>query len=200
MGVNFSAILKHGMDFKAMERFQADLNEGTKFPRVVHCLREVSVHHPRLDREWSLTRDRNIESTNFGPFDSVHIEEEEYVELEGPGGFSFLFNAHICEFSPLIRWHSFLVNQELQTELRAICQEFANYFGYPFAVYMGDNYCATDYVFEGRDMDYYRTELLRRFGPGKTSILDLLQQTDVGWKSEGYYVDDFGNLLNGASN
>ncbi|MGO4183432.1 hypothetical protein AB4Z17_19840 [Paenibacillus sp. TAF43_2] len=194
MEVDFSAVFKHSLDVTAIEVFKEEIVKGIRFPKVVKCMKEVNFHNPHLDRQWLLNRDRISESYNIEPFDPVLIGDEEYVELGGPGGFRFIFNKYICEFSPCFRWHQFIENQELQLELRAICQEFADYFGYNFAIYMGDNYCALDYVFEGRNMDYYKAKLMSRFGKAKLSIGELIQKTNSGWESEGYFIDDFNDL------
>lgn len=167
---------------------------GTKFPNVIQCVLRVNKYNPHLDRPWSLTRERIIESWNFGAFDPVHLSDDEYIEVDGPGGFSFTFNKSICEFRPCFRWYSFIENQELQFEIRTICKEISNYFGYNFAIYMGDNYCASDYVFEGRDMEYYKAALIRRFGNSKSTISELIQYSSDGWKSEGYFIDYFSDL------
>lgn len=191
MGVDFSAVFQHSFDFTSIEHFKVELVKEVRFPHMTRCIKEVNEHNPHLKRQWSLTRERIIESYRSDPFDPVVIGDEEYIQVDGPGGFSFIFNRFICEFSPCFRWYSFIENPELQLEIRNICKEIADYFGYHFAIYMGDNYCALDYVFEGRDMDYYKTALKRRFGPSKTTINELIEKSESGWKSKGYFVDYF---------
>ncbi|MCL6602995.1 MAG: hypothetical protein K6T94_08995 [Paenibacillus sp.] len=194
MGVDFSAIFQHSFNLSSIEHFKDELIKGEKFPRVVQCISEVNQHNPHLVRPWSLSRERIIESHNYGPFDPEHFSDDEYIEVGGSGGFNFTFNKNICEFSPCFRWYSFIESKELQSEIRTICKEISNYFGYNFAIYMGDNYCASDYVFEGRDMEYYKADLIRRFGKSKNSINKLIQRSSDGWRSEGYFIDYFSDL------
>ncbi|WP_342562214.1 hypothetical protein NST84_21670 [Paenibacillus sp. FSL R7-0345] len=194
MGVDFSAMFQHSLDLRSIEIFKDELVEGTAFPRVVQCISEVNQHNPHLVRPWSLNRERIIESHSYGPFDPVLFADDEYIEVDGPGGFSFIFNKNICEFQPCFRWYSFIENKELQFEIRTICKEISNYLGYNFTIYMGDNYCASDYIFEGRDMEYYKAELLRRFGKSKNTISELIQRSSGGWESEGYFIDYFSDM------
>jgi hypothetical protein len=194
VGVDFSAMFQHSFDLRSIEQFKEELIKGTKFPKVVRCISEVNQHNLHLVRPWSLCRERIIESRNYGPFDPDRFADDEYIEINGPGGFSFTFNKNICEFRPCFRWYSFIENKELQFEIRTICKEISNYFGYNFAIYMGDNYCASDYVFEGRDIEYYKAALMRRFGKSKNTISELIQRFSEGWKSEGYFIDTFSDL------
>ncbi|MDF2650364.1 MAG: hypothetical protein K0Q73_6169 [Paenibacillus sp.] len=194
MGVNVSAVYQHSFDLRSIEHFYEELTKGMKFPRVVQCISKVNQHNPHLVRPWSLQRERIIESYNYGPFDPDHFAGDEYMEINGPGGFSFIFNKNICEFSPCFRWYSFIENKGLQFKIRTICKEISNYFGYNFAIYVGDNYCASDYVFDGRDMEYYKAALMRRFGKPKNTISELIQRSSEGWKSEGYFIDYFKDL------
>ncbi|NOU91388.1 hypothetical protein GC102_37535 [Paenibacillus sp. LMG 31460] len=135
---------------------------------------------------------------NFDPFDPVAIGDEEYIEVSGPGGFDFIFNKHMCDFNSCFRWYSFLENPELQLELRSICKEIADYFSSDFTIYIGDSYGALDYVFEGRDMEYYKADLIRRFGEDQTkcTLEDLLERSDKERKSDGYFIDSFNDLKN----
>lgn len=160
----------------------------------LQCIRHVIKYNPHLSCQWSINREHNSESLNWGNFDSVLIGDEEYIQVSGPGAFSFTFSKSICEFSSYFRWYSFIEDSELQLELRNICQEVAEYFGYEFSIYMGDNYCASDYVYEGREMQYYKTSLKKRFGEPKNTISELIMQTSNGWTSKGYYIDYFSDL------
>ncbi|NQX67576.1 hypothetical protein HQN90_15750 [Paenibacillus alba] len=97
MGVNFSAAFQHSFDYKSIQQFKQELIKGVRFPKIVKCVLEVNEHNPHLRREWSLNRERIIESCNFGPFDLVVIGDEEYIEVGGPGGFAFIFNKYMCD-------------------------------------------------------------------------------------------------------
>ncbi|MBD0382597.1 hypothetical protein [Paenibacillus sedimenti] len=188
MGVNFSAAFKHSFDFKSIQQFKEELIKEVRFPKIVQCILEVNEHNPHLRREWSLNRQRIIESINFGPFDPIVIG--------GPGGFDFIFNKYMCEFNPCFRWYSFLKSPELQLEIRSICKEIADYFCCDFAIYTGDSYGALDYVFEGHNMEYYKADLIRRFGDAKGTLQELLERSDKDRKSDGYYIDNFNDLTN----
>lgn len=195
MGVNFTATFQHSLDYESIQLFKDELVKGDMFPKMVQCISEVNKHNPHLIRDWLINRERIIESINFGPFDPVIIGDEEYIEVSGPGGLDFIFNKNICEFNPCFRWYSFLDNPDLQLELRSICKEIADYFGFNFSIYIGDNYCTLDYVFEGRDMGYFKTALKRRFGETKGTLNELLVRLDDGiWESEGYFIDQFFDL------
>ncbi|MFB9324537.1 hypothetical protein ACFFSY_01110 [Paenibacillus aurantiacus] len=146
MGVNFTATFQHSLDFKSIQLFKDELVKGDRFPKMVQCISEVNKHNPHLIRDWSINRERIIESMNFSPFDPVIIGAEEYIEVSGPGGLDFVFNKSICEFNPCFRWYRFLDNPDLQLELRSICKEIADYFGFNFSIYIGDSYCTLDYV------------------------------------------------------
>ncbi|MDR6885404.1 hypothetical protein [Bacillus sp. 3255] len=196
MGVNFTATFQHSFDFKSIEKFKEELVKGDRFHNTVQCILQVNEHNPHLRKDWSINRERIIESMNFGPFDPIIIGDEEYIEVYGPGGFDFTFNKNICEFNPCFRWYSFLVNPNLQQELRNICKEIADYFGFNFSIYIGDSYCTLDYVFEGRDMDYFKEAVKRRFGESTETLKELLERADKAGNSGGYYIDNFPDLTN----
>lgn len=196
MGVNFTAAFQHSFNFTSIQRFKEELINGDRFPKIVQCIREVNKHNPHLKKEWSLIRERIIESINIGPYDPVVIGNEEFIKVGGPGGFDFTFNQYICEFDPCFRWYTFLKNPDLQLEIRSICKEIAEYFGCDFTIYIGDSYGTLDYVFEGQDMEYYRTDLIRRFGEAKGTLQELLERSDKERKSDGYFIDNCNDLTN----
>lgn len=198
LGVNFSASFQHSFDFESIQKFREELIKGVKFPKIVQYIANVNENNPHLRREWSLNRQRIIESLNFDSFDSLVIGDEEYIEVSGPGGFDFIFNKYMCDFNSCFRWYSFLRNPELQLELRSICKEIADYFSCNFTIYIGDSYGALDYVFEGRDMEFYKADLIRRFGEDQTkcTLEDLLERSDKEHKSVGYFIDSFNDLKN----
>lgn len=197
LGINFTAAFQHSFNYKSIVQLKDDLVRGNKFPKTTHCIKTVNDQNPHLIREWSITRDRVIESRNVGQFDPVLIGEEEYIQLDGPGGFTFIFNKSICEFNPCFRWISFLSNSDFQLELRYICKEIADYFASNSSVYMGDNYGALDYVFEGQDMDYYLSSLREKFGESKSSLDELIDSSVTNkWILDGYYIDYFIDLTN----
>jgi hypothetical protein len=45
-------------------------------------------------------------------------------------------------------------------------------------------------------MEYYRTDLIRRFGEAKGTLQELLERSDKERKSDGYFIDNFNDLTN----
>ncbi|WP_169089679.1 hypothetical protein [Paenibacillus sp. PL91] len=41
MGIDFSAVFKHSLDVTAIEVFNEEIVKGTRFPKVVKCIKEV---------------------------------------------------------------------------------------------------------------------------------------------------------------
>ncbi|WP_028596494.1 hypothetical protein [Paenibacillus assamensis] len=200
MGVNFSAVFHNTLSSAGMYQLCDDLNNATKFPTLQKFSEEVVKNNPHLNNIWKwsyFSFEHSVTNTI-----EEKLEADGYIELDGPGGFDLLFNRHIVELSSFTRWSPFLKNLVHRHEMRMICYEIASYMGKTKAIYMGDNYCASDYVYDNNTMEEYKQFLIKRFGSSKESIDDLYIDLGDSWDSIGYFEDHFHDLkmMNGKSN
>ncbi|MBD8499339.1 hypothetical protein [Paenibacillus arenosi] len=189
MGVNFSAVFRNTLSSEDMYQLCDDLNQGSKFPTLQKFSEEIVKNNPHLNTIWKwsyFSYEHSVTNTI-----EEKLEADGYIELDGPGGFDLLFNRHIVELSSATRWLSFLSDLEHRNEMRMICYEIASYMGEIQAIYMGDKYCATDYVFDGNTMEEYKESLMKRFGSSKKTIDDLYIDLGDCWDSIGYFEDRF---------
>lgn len=209
MGANFSAVIEHNLRDKAsLDKFLEDLINRTDLFPTIHKVTNYIGGQWEWVRELDLSLSFGISTTNWAKdllrkteeaklhkrykYSNVWEEftDEGIIKLHGPDSvLEMMFNSHIFELSSYIRWSLFLKDKETQSTLRNICKELCSYFNNSYCIYMSDEFCASDYIYDGKLMNQYRDELIKRFGKSKQTIDDMYIENEDSWTTEGYYVE-----------
>ncbi|GBG10434.1 hypothetical protein PAT3040_05167 [Paenibacillus agaridevorans] len=211
MGSNFSAVIEHNLRNKnSLEKFLEDLISRTDLFPTIHKLTNHENDQWEWIRELDIPISFGIQMTSWVKDLKRKVEEaklqkrykysnvweelisEDRLELSGPDSIlEMKFNIHILELYSYIRWRSFLMDMETQSILRNVCKELCSYFDTNYCIYMSDEFCATDSIYEGKSMSQYREELMRRFGQSKQTIDDMYIKLEDSWTTEGYFIEYF---------
>ncbi|MCR2805827.1 hypothetical protein [Paenibacillus soyae] len=207
MGANFSAVIEHNFRNRdSLDKFLEELNTRTDLFPTIHEL----TNSANAEWEWSRRLDLPLtfgtRTTNWIADMKRKVDEaklhqsykystiweeltvEKTISLKAPGSILEMeFNPHILELSSYIRWRAFL----LDNDLRKICKELCSYMDTRYCIYMSDEFCASDSIYEGRTMGQYREELMRRFGESKQNIADMYREIGDSWETEGYFIERF---------
>lgn len=131
MGVDFTAILDHGIGGAALDRLPNALDAEWKLPESLRAWVTEFVRANRTGWTWKLT-----------PPNSSAAEElfnEAGVGLDGPDGFFGTIHNDALELLHLARWWSFAYEPEVAQGLREAARLLAGVLGSTTIIYLPDN-------------------------------------------------------------
>lgn len=176
MGRNVTANLGHRLDEEGIITLCEALNRGE--------LRQVNLMAGVLEGQG-------------GVWKRIPGDTGEPVEIDSPGGMSFTFFEKVCYVHLLIRWNTFILNKEMQEQVRRGVYDLASYLQASYAIYVSDNEdpesAVLDVLYDDprRDLDETREWLRSRFGEPQKHIADLVRQAGEHRVYKGYYIDTF---------
>jgi hypothetical protein len=129
------------------------------------------------------------------PASAGHLDSR-FARVAGPGGFSLMISPVAVDLYHCSKWRKFLYDEEHRGELRAICFEFAEFFGSDRAIYLPE--LIGSGFHDGLDLDRMEAELKRTIGPPSSSIDEIKRLSeDAGHQDlhdSCYYIDHFEDL------
>jgi hypothetical protein len=185
MGLDFTAYLGHQLDENEIYRLSHDLS-AEKLKEIDLFVNRLYQYNPEdVGRYWRVNLKGLGGTTN----------------LIGPCGMHFTFSEKVCYFHHYIRWQTFLLNEDIQLQLRKVTYDLAKYFNSSYAIYVPDSgtleSSITDFIWEdeNKDIAYIKEWLHKNCGEPKENIHSIYKKYGTSWASKGYFVDYFHDFV-----
>ncbi|WP_409177278.1 hypothetical protein [Brevibacillus fortis] len=187
MGSEFTAIFEH--KFKVYEdilNFKNVLNSSVHFKKIL--FNDIDTETKGyVDVDWNVGYTQGLKD----PLDKLN--QDLFTTLMFGNRHKLIIGKNLCEYSCLVAWNDFLTNRFLQSEIRKICFEFSKFLGTP--IYLPDQYCYSDYVYDGNSMQDIIKSLEREF----RHPLRILEFNESEYEESRvlkvYLIDSFENYV-----
>ena len=191
MGVDFTAILDHGLSWQELYQLPTTLTSRWATPS---SLAGFLTRYPNAGTHWRWRLSGTFSNAEEELFDEGH------VRLEGPAGFGASVFKHALEVTSCARWWSFLFEPDVRAGLLEGIRSLASILLSSTIVYLPDSAfppsVASDRVYEGRTVVEVVSWLETNVGKPAPSI-DALRGPDGDGVDESGYVIERGRF--GAS-
>jgi hypothetical protein len=186
LGVDFAAILDHGLSWEELYRLPTMLNLRWTTPS---SLGAFLAGYPNAGKEWRWQMSPTFSSAAEELFD------EGYVKLEGPSCFGAWVFKRALEVTNCARWWSFLFEQDVRMGLLDGVRSLASILRSSTIVYLPDSSfppsVAADQLHEGGGVDEIIGWLEANVGEAASSIDALRGANENHWEKFGYVIERF---------
>lgn len=188
MGVDFTAIMDHGMTWEELYELPAALNREVPLVSDVDSLTKFLGSARRVEWHWRLSR----------PYSNVQEEifEERYVTMDGPVGFSCTVHERGVEITHLCRWWLFLTDAEVRCEMRQAMRQIARVFESRTIIYLPDSAfppsAASDLLYDGVQISEIEHWLKSRVDSPIDNDAALASAIDSEMIENVYFIDRVG--------
>jgi hypothetical protein len=184
LGVDFTAVLDHGLTWEELCRLPATLNSCWAAPASLRAL--VSAH-PGAGTDWHWQISPSFSSAAEELFD------EGFVHLAGPSCFSATVFRRAIEVTSCARWWSFLFEQDVRTGLLEGVRGLAGTLESSTVIYLPDSAyppsAASDRLYEGAGVAEVVSWLEANVGPAAPSLDAIRGAGEDHWDESGYVIE-----------
>ena len=184
MGVDFTAVLDHGLTWEELYRLPATLNSGWTTPSSLGAFLSA---YPTAGTDWHWRISPTFSSAAEELFD------EGYVRLEGPSGFGAWVFKGVIEVTSVARWWSFLFEQDVRAGLLVGVRSLASILRSSTIVYLPDSAyppsAASDRLHEGAGVAEVVSWLQANVGAAALSPDAIRGADEDHWDESGYIIE-----------
>jgi hypothetical protein len=186
MGVDFTAIIDHGLSWEELCQLPATLNSRWSAPSS-HPIFLAGPPGARKDWHWRI-------SPTFSSA-GEELFDEGYVSLAGPSCFAAWVFRHALEVTSTARWWSFLFEQDVRAGLLDGVRNLARILRSTTIIYLPDSTYppseASDRLHDGGGVAEVVGWLDTNVGPAAPSIDAIRGADEDHWDESGYVIERF---------
>lgn len=185
MGVDFTAIVDHGLSWDELYELPGALNAAWALPPALRPWAQEWVRAGRASWGWKLS--------GLSSNAAEELFNEGYAWMAGPDGFCASVHKRLIEFTHLARWSSFLHERDVRQGLRESLRLLSTVVRASMVIYLPDS-CfkpseASDLLFEDAGAGDVKKWLETNVGPPMADAGSLLDVDDDSAET-AYFIEE----------